>query len=157
MKEGKIDDLKNHFTKDGWRLHHFYRDGVDEKCFLSDFLAAENKEFLESEYVTLSEKALLFGAEPNYKAFFANEKWVDSFNKNCKEEFGFVCANEALQNAFLEAEAKGTPEIWKLARHNLGISKPAGPKGVSDDRPQEKAQEGEKAAEPEKKEGEEAA
>lgn len=164
MKEGKIDELKNHFEKDGWRLHHFYKDGDAEKCFLTEFLAAENKEFLETEYVTLSEKALLHGSGPNYKTLFANEKWVNSFIKNCKDEYGFAIGDEAIQDAFVAAEAKGTPDIWKSARQALGISKPAAPKGQSEERPQEaegakeKAEgEGEKPAEPEKKEEEVAA
>jgi hypothetical protein len=134
----KVEELKKVFKDEGWRLHHFYKEGEVEKSYLSVMLAQENKNFLVTDNVTLSEKALLHvqNDKANYVLFFENENWVKAFNETCKDQWGITASDQKLQDAFLAAEVKGNADIWKAARQNLSIGtdavKKEGEKGKED-------------------------
>ena len=105
----------------------------------------------------MSEKALceVVSEKTNYSLVFANEEYVKAFNATCLDQFGFVAGDEKLQEAFVEAEARGTPDVWKSARANLGIAlavKAEGGEKKGEGEEPKKEEEAKKEEEPKKEE-----
>lgn len=117
LDSGKIEEVKLHYDKE-FRVHHFYKEGDKEVSYLTKLLVEDKSNVLNSNYLTVSEEALLEknGDKTNYQLLFANAAYLKKLSENYKD-YGFEVKNKDLHAAFNSAEqASSDKETFKNLR-----------------------------------------
>ena len=116
----KSEDFET-FSKEGWRLHHSFKEGDKSRTWLSVALRGDKKNIFESQFLTVDEASLV--EENNFEIFFANEAYLKQLEKNYKENGGFKVTNADLIKAFEKAESKSTDaDLYKNLRVYLELA-----------------------------------
>ena len=127
LNSGDIGNVKTHYDS-GFRVHHMYKaEGQEaESSYLSLILADDKSKVLTSEYLSVSEAALIekSGDKQNFETLFANKEAMVNLAKLYSSSYGFEIKNEALVTAFNNAAGSAADEdkaTYKTLRECFGV------------------------------------
>lgn len=136
LASGKLEEVQKHY-KEGFRLHHTFKEGDKENCYLSLVLAEDKSGVLKSEYLSVSEDALLrkCGDKANYESLFEKDDYMKQLATNYADNYGFEMKNETLIKAFNDAEGRsGDKDTYKKLREIFGVKAAEGATKAAEDK-----------------------
>jgi hypothetical protein len=92
------------FHKNGWRMHHSYKEGDVETYYLTTLICRESDGVLFSDLISVSQESLLH--KSNYLYLFPKSHFRKALANSYNTEYGFKITDPVLIEAFDKEEEK---------------------------------------------------